>query len=322
MTNSIPARCTTPVSRAPIRRKQGEDGYILLGVLILLAIFIIAMAVAAPKVAYDIQRDREIETMRRGKQYIRAVQLYYRKFNAYPPNVDALVKTSEIRFLRKRYVDPITGKDDWKPILFGQNKAPIAMGFFGQALGGSDGSVLAGTGPSGGNGLTTGSIFNQQGSAGSSSATGTSILGSPTTPTAPTDGSGGATGATGTVGATTGTTGTAGTAGTTDANGNPTTGDSGATMGGAGIIGFSPASDKKSILVFKKKDHYNQWEFTYSPMMDMQTVGGGNTGTVGAPVTGTGTGTGTGITPSTTIGPTTNGGGTPTPPPTDTPPPQ
>jgi len=43
-------------------------------------------------VAESIQRDREVETMQRGKQYIRAIQLYYKKFHAYPPNMDALIK--------------------------------------------------------------------------------------------------------------------------------------------------------------------------------------------------------------------------------------
>src|ERR1700744_1978486 len=130
-------------------RKSGEEGYVLLGVIILLALFVIAMAVAAPKVAKQIQRDRDLETMRRGRQYIRGIKLYYKKLNAYPPNVDALVKTQEIRFLRKRYTDPITGKDDWKPIYVGQNKTPMAMGFFGQPLGGTGGNVLATTGPGG-----------------------------------------------------------------------------------------------------------------------------------------------------------------------------
>ena len=100
----------------------------------------------------SIQRDREVETFHRGMQYRRAVQLYYRKFHAYPPNADALVKTNEIRFLRKKYIDPMTGKADWKPVMYGQNKTPTAMGFFGQPLSGNA-TTIAGVGPSGGNGL-------------------------------------------------------------------------------------------------------------------------------------------------------------------------
>src|SRR5579872_1330837 len=137
------------------RPGPGEEGYILVAVMFMLAMLIIAMAVAVPRVREDIQRDKDMETMHRGQQYARAIKLYYKKFSAYPPSVDALVKTNEIRFLRKRYKDPITGKDDWKPIMFGQNKAPLAMGFFGQPLGGVGfgGNGLAGVGPQGGNGI-------------------------------------------------------------------------------------------------------------------------------------------------------------------------
>ncbi len=60
-----------------------------------------------------------------------------------------LVNTShDIHFLRKKYIDPMTGQDDWKPIAFGQNKTPTAMGFFGEPLAGNA-STLAGIGPSG-----------------------------------------------------------------------------------------------------------------------------------------------------------------------------
>src|SRR6266567_4628935 len=145
----------------PIRRaKPSEEGFILVSVMFLLALLIIAMAVAMPRISADIQRDREVETYHRGLQYRRGVQLYFRKFNRYPPNVEALVKTNNIRFLRKRYKDPITGKDDWKPIMFGQQKTPLAMGFFGQPLGGAgfNGGVLAGTGPGGANTLISTSI--------------------------------------------------------------------------------------------------------------------------------------------------------------------
>jgi hypothetical protein len=38
-----------------------------------------------------------------------------------------------MRFLRKKYTDPLTGKDDWKPVLFGQAHVR-PLGFFGQPL--------------------------------------------------------------------------------------------------------------------------------------------------------------------------------------------
>jgi len=90
--------------------KPSEEGYVLVAVMFMLALLMIAMAVAAPKIAKEIQRDRELETMHRGKQYARAIKLYYKKFNAYPTSVDALVNTNQIRFLRRKYVDPTTGK--------------------------------------------------------------------------------------------------------------------------------------------------------------------------------------------------------------------
>src|SRR4051812_2568860 len=142
---------TDPTRRA----KPSEEGFILVSIMFLIALLIIAMAVAIPKISADIQRDREVETFHRGLQYRRAVQLYYRKFQRYPPNLDALVKTNNLRFLRKRYIDPITRKDDWKPIMFGQQKTPLAMGFFGQPLMGVGfgGQMLGGVGPQGGNGF-------------------------------------------------------------------------------------------------------------------------------------------------------------------------
>ncbi len=300
---------------SPIRRKPSEDGYILISVMIMLAIFIIAMAVGVPKVAESIQRDRELETMHRGKQYIRAIQLYYHKFHAYPPNLDALVKTNEIRFLRKKYIDPVTGKDDWKPIMYCQNKTPVAMGFFGQPLGGAGCGALAGVGPTGGGGA---GLMNT--SAGSTSSTGGSLFSN--------TGSGGTGASTATTG--TGTDGSSGT-GAVDANGTPinNTGSplgTGQTFDGGGIIGVAPASPKQSILVYKKKNHYIEWEFLYSPLIEQQMMAGGNAGGIGQPANGapglnqpgsgtTPTGGGSGVTQ-----PINNNGSTPILPPTAEPP--
>jgi type II secretory pathway pseudopilin PulG len=267
---------------SPIRHHPSEEGYILVAVIFMLAILILSLAVAIPRVREDIQRDREEETMQRGKQYIRAIQLYYKKFQAYPPNVDALVKTNDIRFLRKKYIDPTTGKEEWKPILFGQNKTPQAMGFFGQPLAAAS---LAGIGPAGGNtGLAGAPGANPTVGGGLFTPTGTTDPGTGTPTTGGTDANGNpvagtGTGATGNPGAATGS------AGAETPGSNPT--GTGQTFGGGGIIGFSPQSPKQSIFVYKKKNHYNEWEFLYSPLMDQQQMAGGNTGAIGQPASGT-----------------------------------
>ncbi len=264
---------------SPTRRRQAEEGYILLWVIFLLAIFTIAISVAAPAIGKEIERDRERETMERGKQYIRAVQLYYRKFHAYPPNADALVNTNQIRFLRKKYIDPTTGKQDWKPIMFGQAKTQT-MGFFGQPLAGAGsagGSVKAGIGPSGSGGIGS-----------PNPSIGASDTGAGTSGTAPSTGSPGD--SSGSSASGTGGTGATGTAGSSGNSGNSSggTGGSGQTFGGAGIVGFSPVSPKQSILIYKKKSHFNEWEFVYDPLTEMKTMSG-NTGNIGTPASATST---------------------------------
>ena len=52
-------------------------------------------------------------------------------------------------------------------------------------------------------------------------------------------------------------------------------------------MGFSPGSPQQSILVYKKKNHYNEWEFVYDPLAEQMMMQGGNTGTVGTPLNGT-----------------------------------
>ncbi|MBS1806033.1 MAG: type II secretion system protein [Acidobacteria bacterium] len=262
------------------RPNPGEEGYMLVAVIFMMAILVLSLAVAIPKVRQSIQRDREVETFQRGKQYTRAIQLYYRKFHAYPPNVDALVKTNEIRFLRKKYIDPTTGKDEWKPIMYGQNKTPCAMGFFGQPLAAiGAGGCTGGIGPSGGNltgqGSTTGGgLFNSSPTTGAAGTATTPATGTdPSTQTGATPGTPGAPSQTGTPTA----------PGSTIGTSNPI--GSGQSFGGAGIIGFSPQSPKQSILVYKKKNHYNDWEFLYSPAQDQQQMAAG-TGLNGQPASG------------------------------------
>src|ERR1700710_23859 len=99
-------------------RDDGEQGYMLLAVVVMVALVLIALAVAAPVVARDLRRDKEVESEHRAEQYVRAIRLYQRscKCTSYPPSMDALEKSTTVRFLRQKYIDPLTGKSDWRLI--------------------------------------------------------------------------------------------------------------------------------------------------------------------------------------------------------------
>ena len=95
--------------RSPKRRS--EQGYILLMLMLFVTLMVIAAGVVAPTTAFRARRDREEEMIHRGTQYSRAIQRYVKKTCRYPSRLEDLENTNNIRFLRRRYKDPITGKD-------------------------------------------------------------------------------------------------------------------------------------------------------------------------------------------------------------------
>lgn len=285
-----------------VKKQAGQDGYVLIGVLFLVFLVLVALSIAAPKMAASIERDREVELQHRAKQYVRAIKLYYKRFGAYPPTLDALVKTNEIRFLRRRYKDSVTGKDDWKLIHFGQNKLPTAYGFFGQPMAGSS---IAGIGPGGAGTMMNGSnSFGNNGSSFGSSGLGSgglnsgglssgnpgSISSAPTTGS--TDNSGNPT-SSGSTGSSSGSTGSGTSSGSSDGSSSGQSGSSsgfgagssnGQIFGGGGIIGVESTSPKLAILQYKKKTHFNEWEFVYDPMADQMILS--NNTNIGTPAGG------------------------------------
>ena len=106
--------------RKPTASKPREQGYVLLMVLFLLTLMIIAMAASVPAAKTALKRDKENELIHRGNQYARAIGRYYRRFGRYPASIEQLENTNNMRFLRKRYKDPMTGKDDWILLHFGE----------------------------------------------------------------------------------------------------------------------------------------------------------------------------------------------------------
>ena len=229
---------------------------------------LIALAVAAPRIATSIQRDKEIELVHRGEQYRRAIKLYYRKFGTYPTSIDQLVNTNNIRFLRKRYTDPITGKDDWRIIHLGQAKVP-PLGFFGQPLTGLPGPANVGTpiGPSAG--TSPGTI--------PSSPFGSATLDTPDE-NAPSDDSSSSTAVGESSSSNPSTTITGAPPGPAVSSESPTSTTSpssspfivgpGSALGGGPIVGVGIPSPKASLITYKKQKHYNQWEFVYNPIED------------------------------------------------------
>lgn len=99
----------------PVRR-NGEEGFALLLVFAMAAIVAITLYMQLPRVAFEAQRDRETMLVQRGKQYQRAIELYVRKNNRYPQRLEDLERDQDMRYLRRRYKDPLTGKDEWRII--------------------------------------------------------------------------------------------------------------------------------------------------------------------------------------------------------------
>src|SRR5580765_1838678 len=97
--------------RLQSRNRRKEQGYILLTLLLFVTILIITMAIVVPEVTFQVKRDREEEMIHRGVQYSRAIRHYVKKFGRYPARIEELENTNSLRFLRKRYKDPITGGD-------------------------------------------------------------------------------------------------------------------------------------------------------------------------------------------------------------------
>lgn len=105
--------------RAPRRKvanRGGEEGFALLLVFAMAAIVAITLYMQLPRVAFEAQRDRETMLIQRGKQYQRAIELYVRKNNRYPQRLEDLERDQDMRYLRRRYKDPLTGKDEWRII--------------------------------------------------------------------------------------------------------------------------------------------------------------------------------------------------------------
>lgn len=105
-----------PASYAIARRRARQRGSALLVVLVFAAIVAIMLYKELPIAAFEAQRQKEELLISRGNEYKRGVRLFVRKIGRFPSSIAELENTNRMRFLRRRYTDPLTGKDDWRLI--------------------------------------------------------------------------------------------------------------------------------------------------------------------------------------------------------------
>ena len=224
-----------------IKNRNRESGYVLLYLLFVVSVISIVAVVNMGLLTYyhqQMKRDQEEELVHRGVEYERAIRKYYRKFGSYPATIEMLEDSNHMRFLRKRYKDPITGKD-FKVL----HQMDVMMAF-GNALGGG--------------GIAGGQNLGQP----------VADMNAPANPSS--DSSGNSSGTT--------TAASAGDQQQQNSSNNSGTtmpfaalpGQSAGpqTLGGGGIAGVASVSPDASIRVYAKKDHYKDWLFAYNPAGD------------------------------------------------------
>jgi type II secretory pathway pseudopilin PulG len=219
---------------------NAEEGYFLMVIMLMVAVLAIASLSRAQSMVTELKREREEELVHRGVQYARAIKKYYKwSRGQYPATLDQLEKTNNMRFLRKRYKDPVTGGDfrlirltDLNSVLNPQN--PLS------GTSNSDTGNSTSNSSSNGNlnGAAANSVLNAVG-LGGGTASGTSLNAN---------------------------------TGQNSNNSQSTAGQSigsGPTFGGGPFIGVASTSSKVSLMEFDKKNHYKDWLFIYVPQMDV-----------------------------------------------------
>jgi hypothetical protein len=104
------------IARTASGTQRGERGFALLIVFLMAAAIALMLYRQIPRVAFESQRDKEELLIEHGEQYKRGIQLYYVAFKKYPAKIEDLENTNNKRFLRRRFIDPMTGKDQWRLI--------------------------------------------------------------------------------------------------------------------------------------------------------------------------------------------------------------
>ncbi len=223
-----PSSNRDPLSSSPVPcnlSPRNEAGYTLAVVMVFTSVLLVTLSGAVINWQKAMQREREEELIYRGKQFMRAVELWQRKFpGTYPTTIDALLSTNNSRFLRKKWKDPITNSDEWRLLKMNPDGSISGLTVIpgSSPLGPSNFGGSGSSGSASGAGRTTGGT---QGGTSSATGTGRAQQGSPVSRAG-------------------------------QSAFNPVLG---------GIVGVASKSEKESLKSYNGRSKYNEWEFVYIP---------------------------------------------------------
>ncbi len=105
-------------------KPRGESGMTLIAVMMIMAIFAIALMAVAPSVQLEVQREKELESVRRGEEVADAIRQYVIHYNGakLPESIDDLLEglpqgTKKRMILRpSAATDPLSEDGKWRLI--------------------------------------------------------------------------------------------------------------------------------------------------------------------------------------------------------------
>ena len=119
---SICASLSAGVNCGTGRTMRGEGGFAYLWTLLLVAFIGVGLVIVSEVYSTSLQREREQELIFIGREFRNAVGRYYESSmvggqRQYPATLEDLLKDPRFpnvrRYLRRIYVDPMTGKREW-----------------------------------------------------------------------------------------------------------------------------------------------------------------------------------------------------------------
>ena len=222
------------------RKLTPEAGFSLAAVIVFTTILLVGLSEVVVNWQKAMQREREEELIFRGKQYIRAIGLWQRKFpGTLPTTIDALLNTNNTRFLRKRWKDPITNSVEWRLIKMNPDGTISGLTIVPSTVGTRDVNI-PGAASSGQRSMTGNPLSNSPtGGSSTGSQLGGQGLGTQGSPL------------------------NMGTVQASDPRRSTLQGSGSPVLGG--IVGVASRSEKETLKTYNGRNKYNEWEFYFIP---------------------------------------------------------